>query len=127
MLQTSHTKFTRVFEFDQKIHEQALYYTNWRPLNLVGVTEQDGKLFVNQTTYVVQVNASDMNFEHQPPQDEKSPAQIMVAADINVPNIHKRRHNQRECPRGNNHRRLTTKGSNKEQRKSGKTERGLYH
>lgn len=127
MLQTSHTKFTRVVEFDQKINEQALYYTNWRPLNLVGVTEQDGKLFVNQTTDVVQVNASDMNFEHQPPQDEKSPAQIMVAADINVANIHKHRHNQSECPRSNNRRRLTTKGSNKEQRKSGKTERGLCH
>ena len=94
---------------------------------MVGVTEQDGQLFVNQTNNVVQVNTSDMNFEHQPPKDKKSPPQIMVAADINVANIHKRRHNQSECPRGNNRGRLTTKGSNEEQWKSGKTKRGLCH
>ena len=51
----------------------------------------------------------------------------MVAADINVANIHKRRHNQSECPRGNNRGRLTTKGSNEEQWKSRKTKRGLCH
>lgn len=87
------------------------------------MTEQDGQLFVNQTNNVVQVNTSDMNFEHQPPKDKKSPPQIMVAADINVANIHKRRHNQSECPRGNNRGRLTTKGSNEEQWKSRETKR----
>lgn len=91
------------------------------------MTEQDSQLFVNQTNNVVQVNTSDMNFEHQPPKDKKSPPQIMVAADINVANIHKRRHNQSECPRGNNRGRLTTKGSNEEQWKSRKTKRGLCH
>lgn len=91
------------------------------------MTEQDGKLFVNQTINVVQVNSSDINFEHQQPKDENSPSQIMVAADINVANIHKRRHNQSKCTRGNNRGRLTTKGSNNEQWKSGKTERGLCH
>ena len=59
------------------------------PLKLVGVNEQDDQLFINQTTTVVQVNASDTNFECKPPQDDKNMTtnndQLgMVAVDINL-------------------------------------------
>lgn len=36
------------------------------------MNEQDDQLFINQTTTVVQVNASDTNFECKPPQDDKN-------------------------------------------------------
>lgn len=66
-LQTSPSKFTRVVGFDKKNHEQALHYKTGSPLKLVGVKEQEGQLFINSTTSIIQVNATDVDFESKPP------------------------------------------------------------
>lgn len=59
-LQTSPTKFTRIVGFDKKTHDQAVHYqTTGGPLKLVGVKEQDGQFFINQTSAIMQVNAND--------------------------------------------------------------------
>lgn len=48
----------------QKNHEQALHYNKTgSPLKLVGVKEQDGQLFINSTKSIIQVNATDVDFE----------------------------------------------------------------
>ena len=70
-LQTSSSKYTRVVGFDKKNHEQALHCNKTgSPLKLVGVTEQDDQLFINSATSIVKVNATDVDFESKPPQDD---------------------------------------------------------
>ena len=70
-LQTSPSKFTHVVGLDRKNHEQALHYNKTgSPLKLVEVTKQDDQLFINSTTSIVKVNATGIDFESKPPQDD---------------------------------------------------------
>ena len=99
-LQTSPSKFTRVVGFDKKNHEQALHYNKTgSPLKLVGVKEQEGQLFINSTTSIIQVNATDVDFESKPPQDDantciNNPPET-VAANITLAEMQKLTRNQR--------------------------------
>lgn len=99
-LQTSPSKFTRVVGFNKKKHEQALHYKKTRsPLKLVGVKEQDGQLFINSWTSIIQVNATDVDFESNPPQDDANISinnqPETIAANITLVEMQKLTHNQR--------------------------------
>jgi len=74
-LQTSPSKLTGVVKFDRTNHEQALHYNKTgSPLKLIGGKEQDGQLFINSTTLIIQKNATDIDFESKPPQDNANPS-----------------------------------------------------
>lgn len=84
----------------KKNHEQALHYNKTgAPLKSVGVKEQDGQLFINSTTSITQVNATDVDFESEPPQDDantsiNNPPET-IAANITLAEMQKLTRNQR--------------------------------
>ena len=99
-LQTSPSKFTCAVGFDEKNHEQALHYNKTgSPLKLVGVTEQDDQLFINSATSIVKVNATDVDFESKPPQDDANTninsQPETTAANITLAEMQKLTRNQR--------------------------------
>lgn len=99
-LQTSPSKFTRVIGFDKKNQEQALHYNKTgSPLKLVGVNERDGQLFINSTTSIIQVNATDVDFESKSPQDDANISindhPETIAANITLAEMQKLTRNQR--------------------------------
>lgn len=105
-LQTSPTKFTRIVGFDKKTHDQAVHYqTTGGPLKLVGVKEQDGQFFINQTSAIMQVNANDVDFQNKPPSSIATSSSSndnpgTVASDITLGEIHTLTRNQRVNVKG---------------------------
>ena len=99
-LQTSPSNFSRVVGFDKKNHEQALHYNKTgSPLKLLAVNKQDGQLFINSTISIIQVNATNVDFESKQPKDDaitsiKNQPET-VAANITLAEMQKLTRNQR--------------------------------
>lgn len=84
----------------KKNYEQALHYNKTgSPLKLVGVKEQDGQLFINSTTSIIQVNATDLDFESKPTRDDTTTSinnqPETIAANITLAEMQKLTRNKR--------------------------------
>jgi len=112
----------------KKNYEQALHYNKTgSPLKLVGVKEQDSQLFINSTTSIIQVNATDLDFESKPTQDDATTSinnqPETIAANITLAEMQKLTRNQSPSHGSSNPRSVTTKA-----RWPGrKSQRGLHH
>ena len=88
--------------FDKNSHTQALHFqTTKSPAKIININEKEDRIFVNQTSSIVQASSSDVNFECLPPPTLADPNNtIPYAIDIKLTELNNLSSNQKVSVEG---------------------------